>query len=488
MRRSIAPTVLLTSATALVIALTAPTATAAPQPYKGANTARVQDDFNGDGYRDVAVGAPVAKVGKADGAGAVVVLYGSSSGVSTTRKKVITQDTSGVPGTAEPGDGFGTSVETADLDRDGYADLLIGSPWESIGTMQGYGSITVLWGGAGGLTGGATLAPPTGLNEWGSYSAVIKAADVTGDGYPDVGTGSINGAISFTGPFTRTGAYAGRRILPPFGTTRGLTTGDLDGDGVAERIWLPGPVGGNLNGDVWIEDRTGGIHQLPGASGMVGVVADVDKDGYGDLVLGRPWDSAFSSTPGGVAHTGGEINVWYGSAQGVDPEQTPTVIHQDTAGVPGGGEKADLFGQSLSAGDVNGDGYEDVLVGEPGEAIGSRSQAGQSVLLRGSAAGLTGAGATGYQQDTAGVPGGAEADDQFGAAVHLADVNRDGKADMLTGIPGEDDLGALWVTRSGSSGPVISGSTNVSGKSAGITVGYEEALFGYTMNGARNGL
>ena len=488
MRRRIAPAVLLTGATVLAVGLPAPGATAAPVPFKGANTAAVQDDFNGDGYRDVAVGAPYAEVGSVESAGAVVVMYGSSTGISTTRKKVITQNTSGVPGTAEEYDNFGTAVETADLDRDGYADLLIGAPGEDVGTMQGHGSLTVLWGGSSGLTGGATVAPPTGLSEWSGFSSVIKAADVNGDGNPDVGTGSINGGISFTGPFTRTGSYAARRFVEPLGTTRGLTAGDVNGDGVAERIWLPGPVSGNLNGDVWIENETGTLTELPGAGGLVGVVADVDKDGYGDLVLGRPWDSSYASDPGGTAHTGGEITVWRGSSQGIDPAQQPTVIHQDTAGVPGAGENGDTFGQALSAGDVNGDGYADVLVGVPGEAIGSRARAGETVLLRGSAGGLTGTGATAYHQDTAGVPGAGESGDEFGTAVHLADLDGDGRADPLTGIAGENDDGALWVDRGSPSGPAVSGSFNISGLQAGIAVGQQEARFGSSIHGERNDL
>src|ERR671921_152561 len=76
-------------------------------------------------------------------------------------------------------------------------------------------------------------------------------------------------------------------------------------------------------------------------------------DGYGDLVTGVPYDASLTSgdTP---AHRGGEIQVLYGSAQGITTGQKPRVIHQDTASVPGGGEDGDLFGLSLSVGDTNG--------------------------------------------------------------------------------------------------------------------------------------
>src|SRR5689334_2099264 len=86
----------------------------------------VPGDFNGDGFRDAVLPAPGANVSGKEGAGAVVVLYGSASGLSTSHRKTITQNTTGVPGVSEAGDGFGSATATADLNRDGYADLVVG--------------------------------------------------------------------------------------------------------------------------------------------------------------------------------------------------------------------------------------------------------------------------------------------------------------------------------------------------------------------------
>lgn len=149
--------------------------------------------------------------------------------------------------------------------------------------------------------------------------------------------------------------------------------------------------------------------------------------------------------------------------------------------MPGTAEWGDWFGQSLSVGDVNGDRYADVLVGSPYEAVGAREAAGTAVLLRGSAAGLTTAKAAGYTQDTAGVPGTVEKGDQFGAAVHLADLTGDGKAKTIVGAPTENSDGCLWIARGSASGPVLAGSVNLCGKSAGITPRGVKGYFGAAL-------
>ncbi|MFK0174309.1 hypothetical protein ACIQU5_36700 [Streptomyces sp. NPDC090306] len=488
MRKAVAAAAVLTPLL-LAVALP-PTAASAASPYKGANTPAVQDDFNGDGYRDLAVGAPDAANGSVEEAGAVVVLYGAASSVSTTHRAVITQATAGVPGDPEEMDAFGTTVTSADLDRDGYADLIVGTPNEKVGTKDSRGAVTVVWGGPNGLSGGASISVPAGYGAGRTYCGFgnsLATGDVNGDGAPELSVGSRCEGASYSGPFTRTGKAASNYLDSRYGETRGVVMGDVNGDGKAERFWLPGPADDDLRGSVYVDNgpptddfTENRPTELPYADGHAGQIGDINGDGYGDLVTGIAADDSLMNATG-AAHSGGEIQVLYGSAQGISADQQPQVFHQDTAGVPGAAEDGDEFGQSLSVGDVNADGYADVLVGSPGEAVGTLKSAGTAVLLRGSASGLTTAKAVGYTQNTAGIPGAAETGDQFGATVHLADLNKDGKAETVVGVPTENTDGCLWTAHGSTSGPVLSGSVNLCGKSAGITVKNTKGYFGAAL-------
>ncbi|MEV6019507.1 MULTISPECIES: hypothetical protein [unclassified Streptomyces] len=486
MRRTV--TAMAVLAPLFAVTLTPATASAAA-PYKGANTAAVQDDFNGDGYRDLVVGAPDAANGSVQEAGAVVVLYGSASSVSATRRTVITQATAGIPGAPEDGDGFGSAVAGADLDRDGYADLIVGTPAEDVDGKKSRGSVTVVWGGAHGLQGGSSISPPSGFGDGMTscgFGLSLATGDMNGDGAPELGIGSRCEAASYTGPFTRTGKAAGQ-YQEWRANARALVMGDVNGDGRAERFWLPGPSDDDIRGTVLVDNGPIGDDpmatwptKLPLADGHAGQIGDVNGDGYGDLVTGIADDDFTMNVPG-AAHRGGEIQVLYGSAQGITADQRPKIFHQDTAGVPGTAENGDRFGQSLSVGDVNADGYADVLVGVPGEGVGAHGTAGSAVLLRGSATGLTTTKAVGYTQNTADVPGTAETGDQFGAAVHLADLNKDGKAETVVGVPTENSDGCLWIARGSTTGPVLRGSASLCGTSASITVHGVKGYFGAAL-------
>jgi hypothetical protein len=125
------------------------------------------------------------------------------------------------------------------------------------------------------------------------------------------------------------------------------------------------------------------------------------------------------------------------------------------------------LGASVAVSDTDGDGYADVLAGAPGDDSG----AGRAFLLRGGADGLGVAGAVAYAQGSAPVPGAAEADDRFGSAVTVADLTGDGVAGLAIGAEGENAGDGTVMTVSGGTG--TSYGPTALGADAGAGIGGE---------------
>ncbi|MEV3895718.1 MULTISPECIES: VCBS repeat-containing protein [Streptomyces] len=412
-----------------------------------------QDDFNGDGYGDLAFSAPGATVNGFAGAGFAGVVYGSSSGLKTATKQVLTQDSAGIPDVAETGDRFSSTLVSADLDKDGYTDLVVGSAGED-GAGVDAGTLTVVWGGKAGLSGGATLLVGTPYSEVGSE---LTAGDFDGDGFKDLATFAHDDLQVLTGPFTRAGAAASA-TLTPYDTHRWfeLRAGDVNGDG---RDDVVGVSHHDSEDDLRMVSVAAGSPTGPGRFSMVTgadghrleageklAVGNVNGDAYADIVVGRL--EGHDSDVDHPLSLGGLITYVPGSAAGAQGARAK-VFNQDSAGVLGVAERGDLFGQSLAIADTDGDGYGEVAVGVPGEALGTVARAGGIVILPGTAAGPTGTGSTGFNQTTEGITGTAEAGDLFGGAAAFVDGDKNGRAELAVAAPGENaGEGSLWVVPS----------------------------------------
>ncbi|KUL33556.1 FG-GAP-like repeat-containing protein [Streptomyces regalis] len=421
----------------------------------------VPGDFNGDGYKDAVLPAPGANVSGKEAAGAVIVLYGSSSGLAASRRKTITQNTSGVPGAAEAYDRFGAATATADLNRDGYADLVVGSPYEDTSKGTNSGAVTVLWGSRSGLTSGTDLPSPSGSPTY--YGQDIAALSTGGGTKTRVVVSGYDASVHIVGPFSRTGTFGSATLNMDTASVESVALGDFDGDAVPDPAVAGSRLGDLSGGEVYTHLAYG--NELQG-NGLIVAAGDLNGDGYADLVAGDPDEPEKEGVDGA---TGGRVLVWYGSASGITKDTAPVQITQNTAGVPGASESGDAFGGALTVADLNRDGLADIVVGSPYEDL-AKNRAGQVTVIPGRSSGAPGTGSYSFSQDTSGVPGAAETDDFFGTTVSAGDVNKDGRPELFVGASGENNsTGAVWVFPGGSTRPTAANSRVFTANAVGLT-------------------
>jgi hypothetical protein len=325
-------------------------------------------DVNGDGYGDVVVGAPILDAAGYTTSGKAFVYYGGASGLSTTAAW------SHSPTQTDAG--YGASVASAgDINGDGYGDLLVGA-WKYDGGATNSGAVYVYHGSASGLPSGYTrlLEAAPEVDGWLGHS-VSSAGDVNGDGYSDIvsgcercDAGQSNEGVAYVwmgGPsglgaspgWTGQGDYASG-----FYGASVTGAGDLNGDGYSDIavghyrfangntnegrvVAYFGSSGGLATSPSWTYEANVANYELGNA---VEAAGDVNGDGYADLVAGA------SLGDGGQSNEG-QVYVFPGGASTLG---SPWVREIDTA--------AANLGFSVGGGDVNGDGFSDVIAGATG--------------------------------------------------------------------------------------------------------------------------
>jgi len=409
----------------------------AREPGDGFGSALAAGDFDGDGFADLAVGVPREDVDGALDAGAVDVIRGSADGLTGAGSQRFAEGAGGVPGYAETGDGFGSTLASGDLNGDGFDDLVIGIPGEDLGATADAGKVQIVFGTAAGLTGvGArTLqqnqagipgrAEPRDL-----FGAALAVGDLNGGTFADLAIGSPGD--------TAAGVPRAGRVYTLFGGVGGPAL-----DGI--QVWHQGVEG------IADDPETGDGFGASLAIGNLGAGA------RGDLVIGIPGEDV-----GDVADAGA-VAVLFGSTAGITAASSQ-LWTQDSVEIPDTAERGDGFGSSVAARDLDADGFAELIVGAPHENLGARVDAGALTVLPGSAGGPLGIGSRRWTEGTTGVPGQVEYGDVFAAALGVGDFNGDGFGDVAIGAPGENlsgmsDVGEVKVLLGSAAGLASTGAS-----------------------------
>jgi hypothetical protein len=436
------------------------------------------------------------------------------------------------PGTAQAAT---RPAQAFDLNGDGYAELVVGVPNETVGVVRHTGAVSILNGSAAGVA--ATRSTLLDQNTAGviggnevddTFGRAVASADFDSDGFADLAVSApgengadpndLHGAVHVLyGTAHGVDGARDQRLTPAnLGTKnlRGdpLVTGDLNGDGYADLVlssgswlgdyyahWSLSVVYGSATGlDLrTVTHLSGAQSGVPAAAaatsdyfGKSVVVGDLSGDGVGELVVGTRQNNStgavfvFPSTrTGGVSAT----------ASSYLPQTDPALLAATETEFNDTG----LFGYALAVGYFDGDGYLDVATsdpqaGPPGFAGCSRRSEcpGAVVVLPGSATGLVPANAHVWSQQRTGVAGESQPGDGYGSALASGDLNGDRNSDLAVGIVGKDldtDLGenhsegAAGVLYGGVNGLSGSGSQEWSQRTPGVTGAYrtDDGFGGY---------
>lgn len=407
-------------------------------------------DVNGDGYGELILGAPRYDNGSTD-EGRIIVYYGSATGLSRTNTWTTETNRDNAR--------LGNSVAGGgDFNGDGFADIFVGASNMTNG-QNNEGQAFVYYGSANGLQTTFSLAVESDQTLARLGTSIANAGDLNGDGLSDM----IVGAPNYTNNLASEGRlfiYHGRlnglssnpnttilgtKVGDQFGLSL-ASVGDVNGDGFGDFM-----AGSPYMDNRFLDDgraylylgSTTGIstiasqivnptsQEVSNFAFSIAGLGDINNDGYSDVAISSPY---FDNPISGIKDVG-RVFVYHGSATGLSTNPV-TVID--------GTQERSLFGFSIAGvDDVNGDGFTDILIGEPSwDKSDKLKDVGRISIYYGSATGIIPKNPWIFEGD--------QADGQFGWSVaSVGDINRDGLGDIITGAPFYDNPqgneGKAWI-------------------------------------------
>jgi hypothetical protein len=426
--------------------------------------ADVPSDFNGDGYADLAVSTIYEPA--PDGTpwvGGVNVLYGSAAGLSAAGDQLFTEDSPGIAGSARKDDYFGQYLMPGDFDGDGYDDLAVGAPGESVSGHDNAGAVIVIYGSSEGLAGASahgsveltldTPGVPGGPRKGDRMGYQLATGDVNHDGYDELAVGIASRDV---GDRARAG-----EVLVLQGSSNGLS-------GTGSQVWdqsMPGVPGAAATGAEF---------------GSAIRMGDLDGNGYDDLAVGAPFARVDAQKQAGT------VTVLYSTAAGLGTDFAQGWV-ADSDGLPASGHVLGRFGYYLAIANFGNGAQADLAIGAVTDTVSGLLGAGSVTALYGSATGLTAGGAQRWTEDTDGVPGDAAYYDEFGDALAVGDMGNGPESDLAIGVAYDNvgsvkHAGSFRVLYGSTGGLTAAGAQRWTQDSPGVPDHAESGdLFGYEL-------